>query len=151
MKRITDAEKLTIRNKAKEEYLRLEEIRNNSVLSEQISKFKERYSECEIVYKVLLAEHQYYKNGVRPERMTVSMTQVPHALIFAGYAFDRELLSRLFGGQRKVGSRSVKILRDELTHGMNQSAVDELSNRHAELYSYMDRFLSIIRDFDSAA
>ena len=54
------------------------------------------------------------------------MTQVPHALNFAGYTYDKHLLTNLFGGEDRVGRRTVKKLRDALTHSMSKSAVEEL-------------------------
>jgi len=72
-------------------------------------------------------------------------------LNYAGYDFDKDLLTHLFGAEEKVGSRTVKKLRDSLTHSVNQKAIDELINREEELYGYMDQFLSKIRDFDAAA
>ncbi len=79
------------------------------------------------------------------------MTQAPYALEYAGYDFDKDLLTHLFGSEEKVGSRTVKKLRDALTHSLNQKAIDELLSREDELHGYMDQFLSKIREFDSAA
>lgn len=78
------------------------------------------------------------------------MKQAPHALAFAGYDFDKELLAKLFGAEEKIGSRSVKKLRDSLTHSMNDKAVNELSDRYEEMNGYMDSFLNKIRTFDAA-
>ena len=103
------------------------------------------------LYIVILDDHQFNKTGKHPDRMKVDMTQVPYALSYAGYDFDRTLLTHLFGAEEKVGSRSVKKLRDALTHNMNQKAVDELIDRETELHSYMDQFLEKVREYDSAA
>ena len=70
---------------------------------------------------------------------------------YAGYDFDRALLTKLFGGEERIGRRSVKKLRDALTHVMKQNAIDELLTREEELYSYMDQFLTKIREFDNDA
>ena len=79
------------------------------------------------------------------------MTQAPHALTYAGYDFDKNLLTHLFGAEKRIGRRTVKKLRDALTHSVNQKAIDELIDREEELHGYMDQFLSKIREFDSAA
>lgn len=99
-----------------------------------IDDFKEKFSICEIVYKVILEDHQYNKTGQHLERLQVTMTQAPHALKYAVYDFDKESLNKLFDAEEKIGSRSVKKLRDSLTNSMNQKAVDELTNRYDELY-----------------
>jgi hypothetical protein len=78
------------------------------------------------------------------------MTQVPYALEFAGYDFEKDLLTKLFCAEEKIGNRSVKKLRDSLTHSMNDKAVNELSDRYEELNGYMDSFLGKIRTFDAA-
>lgn len=117
----------------------------------KIDDFKDTFLKCEIVYKVILDTHQLKKTGEHPKRMLVTMTQVPHALAFAGYDFDKALLTELFGGKDKVGERSVKKLRDSLTHSLNQKAIDELNQREEELYGYMDSFLTKILRFDDVA
>ena len=61
------------------------------------------------------------------------------------------LLTHLFGAEKRIGRRTVKKLRDALTHSVNQKAIDELIDREEELHGYMDQFLSKIREFDSAA
>lgn len=78
------------------------------------------------------------------------MSQVPHALNFAGYVFDKALLNELFGAKSSNG-RTVKKLRDAVTHGIEQAAVDEILRRENELFGYMDNFLSTIRSFDEPA
>ena len=91
------------------------------------------------------------KTGKHLERLQVDMTQAPHALTYAGYDFDKNLLTHLFGAEKRIGRRTVKKLRDALTHSVNQKAIDELIDREEELHGYMDQFLSKIREFDSAA
>jgi hypothetical protein len=49
-----------------------------------------------------------------------------HTLTYAGYDFDRNLLTNLFGAKDHVGKQSVKKLRDALTHSISKSAVGEL-------------------------
>ena len=148
VKPLSIEEQKALRNKAKLELLRLDALLNDEENIERISRFKEKFSICEIVYKVVLSEHQLKKNGKRPERMRVDMNQAPYALSFAGYDFDRGLLSKLFGGEERVGKRSVKKLRDALTHSLKPSAIEELNNREKELYGYMDTFLEKIKTFD---
>ena len=148
---LTAEQKLSLRNKARAELMRLEAVYSDEETREKINKFKEKFGICEIVYKVILEDHQFNKTGKHLERLQVDMKQAPHALNYAGYDFDKNLLTHIFGAEDKVGSRTVKKLRDSLTHSVNQKAVDELISREEELYGYMDQFLSKIRDFDAAA
>lgn len=46
---------------------------------------------------------------------------------------------------------TAKKLRDAVTHGVDQKAVDEITARNAELIGYMDTFLDIIKTFDDIA
>lgn len=143
-------EQLILRNKAKEELTRLNAIKQNENTIKLIEDFKTTFSFCEILYKIILDDHQYNKTGKHPERMLVTMTQVPFVLDYAGYDFDKEMLKKLFGSEEKVGVRSVKKLRDSLTHSLNQRAIDELFNRKDELYGYMNEFLEKIDRYDVA-
>ena len=56
----------------------------------------------------------------------------------------------LFGASSQKG-KTVKKLRDETTHGINEKAVKEIVARKDELFSYMDEFLTGIRSFESNA
>lgn len=148
-KSLSSEEKLALREKVKSELKRLEVVYAEDETREKIHTFKEKFGICEIVYKVVLDDHQFNKTGKHPERMKVAMTQVPYALAYAGYDFDRNLLTQLFGAEEKIGRRSVKKLRDALTHSLTQKAVDELVDREEELHGYMNQFLEKIREFDS--
>ena len=148
VKPLSKGEQLALRNKAKTELERLETLFEDKEIKKMVNDFKERFSICEIVYKVILEEHQFNKTGKHFERLKVNMVQAPHALKFAGYDYDNTLLTQLFGGEKRIGRRSVKILRDALTHSVDISAVTELQNRERELYGYMDAFLDKIRSFD---
>lgn len=151
IKPLSEQEKLELRNRAKTELLRLDTVFSDARTKQMIDDFKDKFGVCEIVYKVILEDHQFNKTGKHETYLKVDMTQVPHALTYAGYTFERNLLSNLFGGCDKKNSRTVKKLRDALTHSMNSEAVEELRNRNDELHGYMDEFLDTIRTFDSAA
>ena len=142
------SEQLTLRKRAKAELKRLEGTFSNQDSKRMIDDFTDKFSICEIVYKIVLEDHQYNKFGIHKDRLQVSMKEAPYALTYAGYDFDKKLLSDLFGVEEHVGKRSVKKLRDSLTHSMNIGAVDELKKRKDELHRYMDSFLKKIREFD---
>lgn len=143
-------EQRRLRDLAKAECERLDAIQSDEVTAHLVENFKTKFSQCEIVYKTVLSEHQYRKNGSRPDRMKVDMRQVPYALMFAGYDFDKAFLDKIFGAKETIGARSVKKLRDSLTHSMPVDAIDELRLRQTELFDLMNQFLQKIRDFDAA-
>ena len=109
-----------------------------------------KFNVCESVYKVVLRAHQSCKGKTACKYLKVTMTQVPFALEFAGYTFNRELLSELFGATSKKGM-TVKKLRGAITHGIDEKAVKEITNRKDELFGYMNDFLNTIRSFDQMA
>ena len=117
-------------------------------VKEKINRFKEKFGICEIVYKVVLEDHQSKRKGIYPTNLKIDMRQVIPALKYAGYDFDKNLLTHLFGSKEKTGSHSVKKLRDALTHSVNQRAIQELIDREEELCGYMDQFLLKIREYD---
>ena len=145
--RITPDEQKRIRAKARKELKRLDNLFSDSAIQEAIADFKDTFIKCEDTYKVILSEHQFRKYNRRPERMKIDMTQVPYALKFAGYNVDRMLLTKLFGSESRIGKRSVKKLRDALTHKPQERDIDELRLRKNELYGCMNEFLRIIRSY----
>ena len=148
--KITEQEKQTLRNNAKTELERLEAILADQHTAQLLDEFKNKFNICETVYKVILAEHQRRKGKQVTAFLKVDMTQVPYALNFAGYSFERTLLNELFGASSQKG-KTVKKLRDETTHGINDKAVKEIIARKDELFGYMDEFLTGIRSFESKA
>ncbi len=107
-----------------------------------------KFTIFETVYKVVLEEHQKYKGKPITHYLKIDMRQVPHALYFAGYAFEKTLLNELFGTSSQRG-KTVKELRDATTHGISEAAVAEIIVRKDELFGYMDEFLTGIRSFES--
>lgn len=147
MKVLSEEEKLDLRNRAKKELEKIEKIYNDENNRILIDKFKETFLMCEVAYKVILEEHQKCK-GKNNEILKISMNQVPFALQFAGYDFEKELLTKLFGAEDHVGKKSVKKIRDSLTHSSDTNTVKELNDREEEIFSYMNEFLEKIRVFD---
>ncbi len=149
VKSLTLDEKRLLRNKAKNELVRLKYIIGDAETKKIVNDFKEKFSICEIVYKIILDNHQFNKTGKHPNRMIITMQQVPHALKYAGYDFEKDLLTNLFGASHKIGQRSVKSLRDSLTHSLKQRDIEEIKERYDELHSYMDDFIEKIFTYDS--
>ena len=147
--KINPQEQLRLRNDARAEMLRLETTFNDKKVKAEIDNFKDKFSICEITYKIILREHQHKKTGQYSDYLKITMTQGPYALSFAGYTFDKALLTNLFGAEDSPGRMSAKKLRDSLNHSVTPAALQELQSRREELHSYMDAFLDEIRVFDA--
>ena len=130
--------------KVQAELQRLEELFENEDVTQKIDTLKDKFSICEIVYKIILKDYLKSKNE-DTKKLVINMTQAKAALKYAGYIFDSEIVGKVFGSQKAVGSRSVKIIRDELNHTLKQIVVKELIDRYDELIGYMDSFLNMIR------
>lgn len=150
MKKLSSTDQLALRDSARNELERLEHIMGNIETLQLLDKFKNKFNICETVYKVILKKHQECKGKKSDAYLKITMTQVPHALKFAGYSFNKDLLNELFGASGKKG-QTVKKLRDAVTHGVDQEAVNEIIARKDELFGYMDSFLSEIRSSDTIA
>ena len=142
---MTDADKAALRQKAKAELKRLETYENMVETTELLNRFKNKYNICETVYKIILAAYRQQKEIKNKNRLLVNMRQVPSAMAFAGYALDKELLQEIFGAKSSRG-KTIKKLRDSVTHGINSKSVQEIQAREKELFTYMDIFLSVIRN-----
>lgn len=147
--KISDFEKKILRDRAKSELERMEDIMSNNAENQVLRDFKDRFNICETVYKVILAEHQRCKGKTTTGYLKLDMRQIPHALRFAGYDFSKDLLIDLFGKTSPKGTTAKK-LRDATTHGIDEAAVSEIMRRKDELFGYMDQFLSVIRTYDEA-
>lgn len=146
-KELSNEEQLNLRNSARAELERLEAIQANANIMQLLDRFKAKFNICETVYKVILSEHQKKKGNIAKKHLTLDMRQVPHALAFAGYHFDKELLTELFGAKSSKG-KTLKKLRDSVTHGLDELTINEIVQRNEELFGYMDDFLNVIRTFD---
>lgn len=147
--KITNEEQIHLRNKAKAEMERLEELLSNEETMQVIDLFKNKFNVCETTYKVILAEHQTKKNK-DTGNLKLNMNQVVPALNFAGYHFDKANLNELFGSKSADNQhQTAKKLRDGITHGMDPKCVREITERKDELWEYMDAFLDEIRNFDA--
>ena len=100
---ISEQDQRKLRNCAKEELQRMKKIMSDASVVELLDEFKNKFNICETVYKIVLEEHQKRKGKKKDYFLKVTMTQVPHALAFAGYAFEKELLNELFGAKSKKG------------------------------------------------
>lgn len=143
----TEAEQAKLRKKAQEKLIDIEKLYQDTDTIQTLDAFKNKFNICETVYKVILAEYLKQKNRkVNDKNLKIKSTrQVSAVLSFAGYKFEDEFISKIFGGQEN----SIKKLRNEITHGVNKKATSEIVSHQEELFGYMDKFLSTIKDFDA--
>ncbi len=135
-----------LRNKTKIELERLEKIMEDDKIKNLLNAFLNKFILCETTYKVVLKKYKESKNKTTSE-LKLHMNQIPHALMFAGYTFDKDFLNELFGSKKGT---TVKKLRDAITHGFNQKAINEIILREEEIFGYMDSFLNTIKTFDNS-
>lgn len=140
----TEEEKKKLRDSAKAELERLEAIYSNEGVTQLLNDFKGKCNLCESVYKIILVRYLQAKGKKTGKRLVVDGRQVDAVLKFAGYGFDKAFLKELFG-EKSANGKTVKGLRDAVTHGIDSKAVQEITDRKAELFGYMDTFLSEIR------
>ena len=110
-----------------------------------LDSFKNSFNLCETVCKTILYEKiKKRKPGLKLHDVKLDMRQIPSAIERAGYRADRNLLSELFG-KSKTSKKTVKDLRNDVTHGFNKKSVQKIKDRKDELYRAMESFLQIIR------
>ena len=103
--KLTDSEKAKVRTSAKRELARLDKVFAEKELKSKIDNLKDKFSECEIVYKLILKN--YIKTTKSDNTEKIIMSQVPYAHSFAGYTFDYDLLDKIFGSKKTKGNMSV--------------------------------------------
>ena len=142
--KISEEDKKKLRDSVKAELGRLEAIYSNDEVTKLLSDFKGKYNICESVYKIILVRYLTAKGKKAGKILVVDGRQVEAVLKFAGYGFDKALLKELLG-EKSTNGKTVKKLRDAVTHGIDSKAVQEITDRKSELFGYMDTFLSEIR------
>ena len=81
---MTENIKRGLRKKAQTEIQRLDELFENEDVTQKIDTLKDKFSVCEIVYKIILKDYLKSKNEDTNE-LDINMTQVKPALRYAGY------------------------------------------------------------------
>jgi len=145
MKELTELGKMRLRGNVNKEFEKIEKIYQNKSLTETLNKYKNYFNLCESTYKVILRDYLIRKDGKADKYLKLDMRQAPAAMKFAGYVIDKELLSRMFGSEEKRGKCSAKVLRDRVTHSIDEKAAEEIVQREKALYKDMDAFLDIVR------
>ena len=146
--KLTREERIELRHETVETIQKLERTYANEHDTELINRFLNKFNVCETAYKVILRKHQEKKGkSPEPHSLKLNMSQVPYALSFAGYDFSKECLNEIFGSKldAKPPKKTLKKMRDALTHGIDQAALTELQNREIEIFTMMNTFLSSLK------
>ncbi len=147
--KLSSIEQMTLRNKAKNKLEEMEQILIDDETKEILNEFKNKFNMCETVYKVIFEKYNKCNGNISKGFLKITMNQVPAVLKFSGYSFDKWLLNEIFGSSAPQNKRTIKKLRDAITHGIEKKAVEEIIVRKDELFGYMNVFLDEIRNFDS--
>lgn len=104
--------------------------------------FINKFVLCEIACKHIIEAYKRHKKDLKPgEYVTLDMRSIPSALNDYGYDIPKHILSDIFSGGKKRGSKSAKKLRDGIMHAMNEDDLNEIIDREDFLHSRMDEFL----------
>lgn len=151
-KELSETEKSQLRTKARKKLQDLTDILRQEDTVALLDSYKNEFNRCETACKVILAAYLKAKSKNKKQNkeknnpyLKLDMRQIPTAMNFAGYSFNKEFLNNLFSGN----SGSAKKLRDAVTHGISKPAVQEIKERQNELFKNMEEFICYIRDFDA--
>ena len=118
-------------------------------MRETRDQFIEKFILCEIAYKIVLKKALIINDEFTTDnRMTLRIPQIISVLKLAGYEIEDDMLRKLFQTTEQYGlrgSKSAKLLRNGLEHGMNINDIKEIIERKEELFSLMEDFLEIIQ------
>lgn len=142
-KELTKEKSEKIKIEVKEHILRAEKIKQKDM--KLIEQFRTKFTICESAYKIM---EQRIGNLKERKNIRLNLRRIKPNIIKLNYDINEELLDKLFGSNGKRGSKSIKKLRDALTHDVNQKDIDEVKERETELFNIMDIFLSKLKNFD---
>ena len=126
--KLTDSEliKLHLKFKQNKDH-NLSKIANSK---EIVNQFIDLFVVCESTIKLILKEYYKANNQQISDKYTkLNLNSIKPALNYFAYNYDEDTISHLFGSNSKKGEKSLKILRNEILHGANTSAIDELTTR----------------------
>ena len=110
-KKISEKEKQKLRNKAKDELLRIEGIEKDAEMFDKVNRFKHKFATCEIVYKVCLAEYL----DKTSEKIHVKMKQVEKLSEWAKRDYDKnkseicELIDKIIQNGKNANKNDMTI------------------------------------------
>lgn len=123
-------------------------------------KFMDLYQKAEYAYKRLLIDDKIKvenlepipgyrsKDGKKsdkkfnPDNLHILDSQVEKILLYANIVMDKKLFS-MTDEFRRLGNKSCRCLRNEITHNSSKKAIDEVYTRKEELFTVIKSFLSV--------
>ena len=61
------------------------------------------------------------------------------------YSIDDNTLLKLIGSEDARNNKSVKSLRNSLTHNIHKNDIEELKQCKDEIFAYMDNFINVLK------
>ncbi len=118
------------------------DIISNQVKMGKCIKFINKFILCEIACKHIVEAYKRQEKSVKPgQYITLDMRHIPAAMSMYEYFIPKHLLSEVFSGNKKRGTKSCKKLRDGILHALDENDLDEIVSREDALHKSMDEFL----------
>lgn len=137
-KRKIKATKKNITNKLADK----KDIILNQAKMEKGVKFIIKFILCEVACKHIVEAYKKQEKSLKPgQYITLDMRHIPAAMSMYEYSIPRHLLSEVFSGNKKRGTKSCKKLRDGILHALDENDLDEIISREDALHKSMDDFL----------
>ena len=129
-----------IRLEVKNKVLNAEKISTKD--SELIECFKSKFTICEVAYKIM---EQRIKKLKDRKNIKLNLINIKPNIKKLKYKINENLLEKLFGSKDIRGSKSIKKLRDALTHDSKLNDIEELKKRQTEIFNTMNTFLTELK------
>lgn len=125
--------------------------RANSVLNTDnnrkiVFEFLEKYIKCEIICKQIIKKYlDLIGEEYEEETIPYFLNDIKRAISCLEINFNNpKLLSKLWSKNDKRGEKVVRVLRNKIVHGLNESSLIEVIERKEELYNDMNLFINTI-------
>ena len=146
---ITSEERKELIEEIKNKYNKYKEKVSNKRVKEIKDEFIDLFKVCESLYKIVLKKYLLDNNKYKNDKeMILNYNQITASLKMCQYSIDEELIKKIFssvGKYAKKGSKSAKVLRNEVEHSLSTSSIDEIIERKDELFKYMRDFIRYLK------
>lgn len=140
-KSATKEERAAALSKARNKLRDTRDALSNKDDQELYQAFMFRYSQMEIAYKSLLADYLLaHGKKYAEDDLKVEWRVVPRVLAYYSVKLNEEDRAEIFNGDKAVGRRHARGLRNSLAHAPNIKALEELAAKHSALNTSMDAF-----------
>lgn len=129
----------SIKNKVKKFINDAESITEEDI--DLVERFKTKFTICEHAYKIIQSELKQEKiNNIK-----LNVNSIKSNIHKMLYSIDDNTLLKLFGSEDARNNKSVKSLRNSLTHNIHKNDIEELKQRKDEIFAYMDNFINVLK------